>query len=154
MMSNQGFGDFYRLRHRSPSPMASSNLISNVAGTGLGGWNGLPLEWTSWNDNGLAKCPASPSSYTVKRILRLEIPVDTYPNSSTGSCIRLLSPRKLKITIKRRVQRQTKRAHIQNRLETFIGDLRGNFDPKNEPNLLDLRHVYYVDGIIPFNLAY
>ena len=24
--------------------------------------------------------PASPSSYTVKRILRLEIPVDTYPN--------------------------------------------------------------------------
>lgn len=26
--------------------------------------------------------PASPSSYTVKRILRLEIPVDTYPNVS------------------------------------------------------------------------
>lgn len=24
--------------------------------------------------------PASPSSLTVKRILRLEIPVDTYPN--------------------------------------------------------------------------
>lgn len=24
--------------------------------------------------------PASPSSYTVKKILRLEIPVDTYPN--------------------------------------------------------------------------
>ncbi|KAJ6369330.1 hypothetical protein OIU78_001654 [Salix suchowensis] len=44
MMSNQGFGDFDRLRHRSPSPMASSNLISNVGGTGLGGWNGLPQE--------------------------------------------------------------------------------------------------------------
>lgn len=44
MMSNQGFGDFDRLRHRSPSPMASSNLISNVTGTGFGSWNGLPQE--------------------------------------------------------------------------------------------------------------
>ena len=44
MMSNQGFGDFDRLRHRSPSPMASSNLLSNVGGTGLSGWNGLPQE--------------------------------------------------------------------------------------------------------------
>ena len=44
MMSSQGFGDFDRLRHRSPSPMASSNLMSNVTGTGLGGWNGLPQE--------------------------------------------------------------------------------------------------------------
>lgn len=43
-MSNQGFGDFDRLRHRSPSPMASSNLMSSVTGTGLGGWNGLPHE--------------------------------------------------------------------------------------------------------------
>ncbi|CAK9184834.1 unnamed protein product [Ilex paraguariensis] len=44
MMPNQGFGELDRLRHRSPSPMASSNLMSNVAGTGLGGWNGLPQE--------------------------------------------------------------------------------------------------------------
>ena len=29
--------------------------------------------------------PGSPSSYTVKRILRLEIPVDSYPNVSTHS---------------------------------------------------------------------
>ena len=43
-MSNQGFGDFDRLRHRSPSPMASSNLLSNVGGTGLSGWNGIPQE--------------------------------------------------------------------------------------------------------------
>ncbi|XP_021651970.1 KH domain-containing protein At2g38610 isoform X2 [Hevea brasiliensis] len=77
MMSNQGFGDLDRLRHRSPSPMASSNLISSVAGTGLGSWNGLPHERLSglpgmtmdWQG-----APASPSSYTVKRILRLEIP--------------------------------------------------------------------------------
>lgn len=47
MMSNQGFGDFDRLRHRSPSPMASSNLMSNVSNTGLGGWNGLSQEVSS-----------------------------------------------------------------------------------------------------------
>lgn len=44
MMPNHGYGDLDRLRHRSPSPMASSNLMSNVAGTGIGGWNGLPQE--------------------------------------------------------------------------------------------------------------
>lgn len=44
MLSNQGFGDFDRLRHRSPSPMASSNIMSNVSGTGLGGWNSLQQE--------------------------------------------------------------------------------------------------------------
>lgn len=44
MLSNQGFGDFDRLRYRSPSPMASSNLMSNVSGAGIGGWNGLPQE--------------------------------------------------------------------------------------------------------------
>ena len=44
MMSNQGFCDLDRLRHRSPSPMASSNLMTNVSSTGLSGWNGLPQE--------------------------------------------------------------------------------------------------------------
>ncbi|TYI60797.1 hypothetical protein E1A91_D10G128900v1 [Gossypium mustelinum] len=83
MMANQGFGDLDRLRHRSPSPMASSNLMSNVSGTGLGGWNSLTQERLS-GPPGMTMdwqgAPASPSSYTVKRILRLEIPVDTYPN--------------------------------------------------------------------------
>ncbi|KAB2630392.1 KH domain-containing protein [Pyrus ussuriensis x Pyrus communis] len=93
MMSNQGFGDFDRMRHRSPSPMASSNLISNVTGTGmvagmdflqrLGGPHGMTMDWQG--------APASPSSYTVKRILRLEIPVDTYPNFNFVG--RLLGPR-------------------------------------------------------------
>ncbi|XP_004302513.1 PREDICTED: KH domain-containing protein At3g08620 [Fragaria vesca subsp. vesca] len=95
MMSNQGFGDFDRMRHRSPSPMASSNLISSVTGSGLGGWNGIPQERLSaphgmtmdWQGG----APASPSSYTVKRILRLEIPVDTYPNFNFVG--RLLGPR-------------------------------------------------------------
>ncbi|CAL5187341.1 unnamed protein product [Lathyrus oleraceus] len=94
MLSNQGFGDLDRLRHRSPSPMASSNLMSNVTGTGMGGWNsfqqerlcgapGLAMDWQG--------APASPNSYTVKRILRLEIPVDTYPNFNFVG--RLLGPR-------------------------------------------------------------
>ncbi|KAF8394792.1 hypothetical protein HHK36_018728 [Tetracentron sinense] len=45
IISNQGFGDFDRLQQGSPSPMSSSNLMSNVGGTGLGGWNGLPQEF-------------------------------------------------------------------------------------------------------------
>ncbi|XP_020224896.1 KH domain-containing protein At2g38610 isoform X2 [Cajanus cajan] len=83
MLSNQGFGDFDRLRHRSPSPMASSNLMSSVTGMGLGGWNSLQperLRGTPGMTMDWQVAPASPSSYTVKRILRLEIPVDTYPN--------------------------------------------------------------------------
>ncbi|CAN0880043.1 KH domain-containing protein At2g38610 [Linum grandiflorum] len=97
MMSNQGFGDLDRLRHRSPSPMGSSNLMSSAPGSGIGGWNsmsqermsgppGMTMDWQG--------APASPSSYTVKRILRLEIPVDTYPNVSSFNFVgRLLGPR-------------------------------------------------------------
>ncbi|KAL5550395.1 hypothetical protein UlMin_000571 [Ulmus minor] len=93
MMSNQGFGDFDRLRHRSPSPMASSNIMSNVTGTGLGGWNGLPPERLSGPPGMMdwQGAPASPSSYTVKRILRLEIPVDAFPSFNFVG--RLLGPR-------------------------------------------------------------
>ncbi|KAM7526612.1 hypothetical protein LguiA_016514 [Lonicera macranthoides] len=96
MMPNQGFNELDRLRHRSPSPMASSNFMSNVARTGMGGgWNnslpqerlsgppGMTMDWQG--------APASPSSYTVKKILRLEIPVDTYPNFNFVG--RLLGPR-------------------------------------------------------------
>uniref|UniRef100_A0A1J3FC03 KH domain-containing protein n=3 Tax=Noccaea caerulescens TaxID=107243 RepID=A0A1J3FC03_NOCCA len=94
MMSNQGFGDFDRLRHRSPSPMASSNLMSNVSNTGLGGWNGISQERLSGTPGMTMDwqgAPGSPSSYTVKRILRLEIPVDNYPNFNFVG--RLLGPR-------------------------------------------------------------
>ncbi|KAI4338945.1 hypothetical protein MLD38_023947 [Melastoma candidum] len=94
MMSNQGYGDFDRLRYRSPSPMASSNIMSSASGTGLGGWSGLSQErlgglpgmTMDWQG-----APASPSSFTVKRILRLEIPVDAYPNFNFVG--RLLGPR-------------------------------------------------------------
>ncbi|KAL3531586.1 hypothetical protein ACH5RR_005107 [Cinchona calisaya] len=94
MMPNQGFGDLDRLRHRSPSPMASSNLMSNVAGTGIAGWNGLPQERLSGTPGMTMDwqgAPASPSAHTVKRILRLEIPVDTFPNFNFVG--RLLGPR-------------------------------------------------------------
>ncbi|XP_047341488.1 KH domain-containing protein At2g38610-like [Impatiens glandulifera] len=93
MMPNQAFGELDRLRHRSPSPMASSNIIPNVGR--IGGWNGgLPQERLS-RPPGMTMdwqgAPASPSSYTVKRILRLEIPVDIYPNFNFVG--RLLGPR-------------------------------------------------------------
>lgn len=41
---SQGFNEFDRMQHGSPSPMASSNHMSNVGGTGLGGWNPLQQE--------------------------------------------------------------------------------------------------------------
>ncbi|XP_059640659.1 KH domain-containing protein At3g08620-like isoform X2 [Cornus florida] len=94
MMPNQGFGEIDRLRHRSPSPMASSNLMSHVAGTGLGSWNGFPQERLG-GPPGMAMdwhgAPASPTSYTLKKILRLEIPLDNYPNFNFVG--RLLGPR-------------------------------------------------------------
>ncbi|XP_047322902.1 KH domain-containing protein At2g38610-like [Impatiens glandulifera] len=95
MVPNQAFGDLDRLQHRSPSPMASSNIISNAARNVMGGWNGgLPQERMS-GPPGMTMdwqgAPASPSSYTVKRILRFDIPVDTYPNFNFVG--RLLGPR-------------------------------------------------------------
>ncbi|XP_015961418.1 KH domain-containing protein At2g38610 [Arachis duranensis] len=93
MLSNQGFGDFDRLRHRSPFEHVICTRVSDVIFTGLK-WFGCPkqrlcgppgmtMDWQG--------APASPSSYTVKRILRLEIPVDTYPNFNFVG--RLLGPR-------------------------------------------------------------
>ncbi|CAA2995862.1 KH domain-containing protein At2g38610-like isoform X1 [Olea europaea var. sylvestris] len=94
MMPNQGFNELDRLRQRSPSPMASSNLLSNVAGAGITGWNGLPQERMS-RPPGMTMdwqgAPASPSSFTVKKILRLDIPVDNFPNFNFVG--RLLGPR-------------------------------------------------------------
>lgn len=41
MASNHGFSDYDRLQYRSPSPMASANLLSDVGG---GGWSGAHQE--------------------------------------------------------------------------------------------------------------
>lgn len=57
MMPNQGFGELDRFRHRSPSPMTSPNLMSNVGGTGLGGWSGLAQEVISIVILYLTSCP-------------------------------------------------------------------------------------------------
>ncbi|KAH9619302.1 hypothetical protein KSS87_019487 [Heliosperma pusillum] len=94
MLPNQGFGDFDRRQHRSPSPMASANIMPGFHGGGYGGWNGMHPERMS-GPPGMSMdwqgAPASPSSYTVKRIMRLEIPVDAYPNFNFVG--RLLGPR-------------------------------------------------------------
>ncbi|RVW91276.1 Retrovirus-related Pol polyprotein from transposon TNT 1-94 [Vitis vinifera] len=68
-----------------------SRMSNDVKVEELNTWNGaLVSEQTeffhvidkvdTWNDYGLARGTASPSSYTMKRILCLEIPIDTYPN--------------------------------------------------------------------------
>ncbi|KAI3759966.1 hypothetical protein L1987_50353 [Smallanthus sonchifolius] len=84
-MANQRFNELDRLRHRSPSPMAPPDLA---------GWNGFPQERLSV-PHGMTMdwqgAPASPSSFTVKRIVRFEIPVDSYPNFNFVG--RLLGPR-------------------------------------------------------------
>ncbi|XP_073100814.1 KH domain-containing protein SPIN1 isoform X1 [Elaeis guineensis] len=94
MVSNQGFGDFDRLQCGSPSPMVCSNLIPNVGGACFGGWSRLPHNRAGFpqgiNMDWQGASP-SPCSYIVKKILRLEIPVDTYPNFNFVG--RLLGPR-------------------------------------------------------------
>ncbi|PNT08596.1 hypothetical protein POPTR_013G159800v4 [Populus trichocarpa] len=90
---NQGFSDFDRLQYGSLSPMASSDMIPNNIGTGFNGWNGLQHE--RLGPQGMSidwqAAPASPSSHIVKQILRLDIPVDSYPNFNFVG--RLLGPR-------------------------------------------------------------
>ncbi|KAL6967856.1 hypothetical protein U1Q18_033666 [Sarracenia purpurea var. burkii] len=90
MLSNHGFSDYDRLQRGSPSPMASSDIMPNLGITGLGGgWGerfggqGRTMDWQA--------APGSPSAYIMKRLLRLEIPVDSYPNFNFVG--RLLGPR-------------------------------------------------------------
>ncbi|KAJ9145773.1 hypothetical protein P3X46_028116 [Hevea brasiliensis] len=93
MIPNLGLNDFDRLQRGSLSSMASSDILPNNSGTGIIGWNGLPQErlgLQGMNMNWQA-APASPSSYIVKKILRLDIPVDSYPNFNFVG--RLLGPR-------------------------------------------------------------
>eukprot|EP00261_Vitis_vinifera_P034908 XP_019076151.1 PREDICTED: KH domain-containing protein At3g08620 isoform X1 [Vitis vinifera] len=97
MIPKQGFGDFDRLQRGSPSPLGSSEMMPNIRGTSLGGWNGLPHERLG-GPQGMTMDwqapPGSPSSYIVKKILRLEIPVDSYPNVGYFNFVgRLLGPR-------------------------------------------------------------
>ncbi|CAH2049793.1 unnamed protein product, partial [Thlaspi arvense] len=90
---NQELSDYERLQRGSPSPMASSELLPNLGGTGLGGWSGLPFEKFSGPEGRMdwQAAQGSPSSFIVKRVLRLDIPVDSYPNFNFVG--RLLGPR-------------------------------------------------------------
>ncbi|URE15820.1 KH domain-containing protein [Musa troglodytarum] len=45
IVPNQWFGDYNRLQHRSPSPMATSFLNSDAGGTDFGVWSGCPQEF-------------------------------------------------------------------------------------------------------------
>ena len=86
LLKHQPDGDFERL-----PPMARPNQMHhhqsppmpNFCGNGFGPWNhgahpervGFPQGPVGWQG-----APQSPSPYIVKKILRLKIPTDTYPN--------------------------------------------------------------------------
>ncbi|KAE9598877.1 putative KH domain containing protein, SPIN1 [Lupinus albus] len=84
---NQGFSNFDRMQ--SPSYMASPEITPNFSSWNslsherLAGLQGLNLDWQT--------APAVPNSQIVKKILRLDIPKDSYPNFNFVG--RLLGPR-------------------------------------------------------------
>ncbi|KAK4492133.1 hypothetical protein RD792_002930, partial [Penstemon davidsonii] len=98
-MSNHGFSDYDRLQRGSPSPVQSLDVIPDVGGKAISNWDGngwsiiqqerlggpqsMTIDWQS--------APGSPSSFLAKRVLRLDIPVDRYPNFNFVG--RLLGPR-------------------------------------------------------------
>ncbi|KAF7816256.1 KH domain-containing protein [Senna tora] len=89
LMPNQGLSEFDRMQFGSPSLMASPDRTPNFAGWNslsherLAGAQGLNVDWQT--------TPIVPSSHIVKRILRLDIPKDSYPNFNFVG--RLLGPR-------------------------------------------------------------
>jgi len=95
MVHDHGFSDFDRRRFRSPSPMSSPIVRPNLHGNGFGPWNGIPQERLVFPPPGTSMdwqgAPPSPGSYIVKKIIRLEVPVDSYPNFNFVG--RILGPR-------------------------------------------------------------
>ncbi|KAK7321433.1 hypothetical protein VNO77_32079 [Canavalia gladiata] len=91
LMQNQGFSDYDRVQVGSPKPilMPSLDITPNFTGWNslsherLAGVQGLNVDWHT--------APAVPGSQVVKRILRLDIPNDSYPNFNFVG--RLLGPR-------------------------------------------------------------
>ncbi|KAK7300581.1 hypothetical protein RJT34_11428 [Clitoria ternatea] len=91
LMQNQGFSDYDRVQLGSPKPSFKPSLDITPNFTGwnslpherLGGVQGLNVDWQA--------APGVPSSHIVKRIMRLDIPYDSYPNFNFVG--RLLGPR-------------------------------------------------------------
>ncbi|XP_061367919.1 KH domain-containing protein SPIN1-like [Gastrolobium bilobum] len=89
LLQNQGLSDYDRMQFVSPSHMASSDLTPNFTGWNsmsherLTGVQGLNVDWQT--------APVVPTSHIVKKILRLDIPKDSYPNFNFVG--RLLGPR-------------------------------------------------------------
>ncbi|KAH6766097.1 RNA-binding KH domain-containing protein [Perilla frutescens var. hirtella] len=98
-ISNHGFNDYDRLQRGSPNPVPSLDVMPDVGGKSLGSWNGncwnnMQHEQRLGGPQGMTidwKPPGSPSSFLVKRVLRLDIPVERYPNFNFVG--RLLGPR-------------------------------------------------------------
>ncbi|KAF0925353.1 hypothetical protein E2562_016611 [Oryza meyeriana var. granulata] len=93
MFRQPGVGDFDRLPPASPNQMHPSHIMPNFGGNSFGPWNGMRPERVSFSQGpmGWQGAAQSPSSYIVKKILRLEIPTDAYPNFNFIG--RLLGPR-------------------------------------------------------------
>ncbi|XP_006655420.1 KH domain-containing protein SPIN1-like [Oryza brachyantha] len=93
MFRQPGVGDFERLPPASPNQMHPSQIMPNFCGNGFGPWNGMRPERVSFSQGPISwqGSPQSPSSYIVKKILRLEIPTDAFPNFNFIG--RLLGPR-------------------------------------------------------------
>ncbi|RYR27551.1 hypothetical protein Ahy_B01g051572 isoform A [Arachis hypogaea] len=94
MLQNQvGFSDFDRMQYVSPSHMVSSDITPNFTGWNslshdrLSGVQGLNVDWQT-------SPQAVPNSHIVKKILRLDIPKEGYPNVRYFNFVgRLLGPR-------------------------------------------------------------
>ncbi|KAJ9565092.1 hypothetical protein OSB04_001058 [Centaurea solstitialis] len=100
MLPNQGFNDYDRLQRGSPSPLNHSDIMPDVDTNGLVRWNGnagwSPLQheirYATRIANGSLEChTGKPEFVHHKRILRLDIPVNNFPNFNFVG--RLLGPR-------------------------------------------------------------
>ncbi|XP_071698076.1 KH domain-containing protein At3g08620-like isoform X2 [Rutidosis leptorrhynchoides] len=97
---NPVFTDYERLQRGSPSPLNPLDIMPDVAAKALGRWNGngngawSPLQHERFGGPPIEHwnaAPASPNSFNVKKVLRLDIPVDRFPNFNFIG--RLLGPR-------------------------------------------------------------
>ncbi|KAG8085947.1 hypothetical protein GUJ93_ZPchr0010g7307 [Zizania palustris] len=93
MLRQPGIGDFDRLQPASPNQMHPSLPMPNFFSNGFGPSSGMHPERVSFSQGpvGCQGAAQSPCSYIVKKILRLEIPTDAYPNFNFIG--RLLGPR-------------------------------------------------------------